>query len=142
MKHYIPSRRGILVYVFILFFSLSATAQYNNSIYFANTEINLLDSQKLFLNIANANFINNNEFFGDFVDGYTLIGFHLTPELVYFPTKRVKLKAGAHLLKYYGLERFSSVIPVFSFQFALMPSLSMIFGSLYGTANHRIIEPV
>jgi hypothetical protein len=142
MKHYIPSRRGILVYVFLLFLSLSATAQYNNSIYFAKTEINPLDSQKLFLKISNANFINNNEFYGDFVDGYTLIGFHLTPELVYFPTKRVKLKAGAHLLKYYGLESFSSVIPVFSFQFTLTPSLSMIFGSLYGTVNHKLIEPL
>lgn len=142
MKRYILSKRGIPIYVFILFLSLSAKAQYNNSIYFVNTEINPLDSQKLFLNIANANFINNNEFFGDFVDGYTLIGFHMTPELVYFPTKRVRLKAGAHLLKYYGLESFSSVIPVFSFQFTLTPSLSMIFGSLYGTANHRLIEPV
>ena len=130
------------MYVFLLFLSLSATAQYNNSIYFANTEINPLDSQKLFLKISNANFINNNEFYGNFVDGYTLIGFHLTPELVYFPTKRVKLKAGAHLLKYYGLESFSSVIPVFSFQFTLTPSLSMIFGSLYGTVNHKLIEPL
>jgi hypothetical protein len=142
MMSYIPSGRVILVYMFILFLSLSAAAQYNNSIYFVDTEINPLDSQKLFLNIANANFFNNNEFFGDFVDGYTLIGFHLTPELVYFPTKRVRLKAGAHLLKYYGLERFSSVIPVFSFQFTLTPSLSMVFGSLYGTVNHKLIEPV
>jgi hypothetical protein len=142
MMSYIPSRKGILVCVFIFFLSLSAAAQYTNSIYFASPEINTLDSQKLFLNINNANFFNNNEFFGDFVDGYTLIGFHLTPELVYFPTKRVKLKAGAHLLKYYGLERFSSVIPVFSFQFALTPSLTMVFGSLHGTVNHKLIEPV
>lgn len=130
------------MYVFILFINLSATAQYNNSIYLVNPEIDPADSQKLFLNIDNANFMNNNEFFGDFVDGYTLIGFHLTPELVYFPTKNVKIKAGVHLLKYYGLEKFSSAIPTFSLQYSLTPSLSMIFGSLYGTANHRLIEPV
>ena len=128
--------------VFILFIILSAKTQYNNSLYLVNPQINPADSQKLFLNIDNANFMNNNEFFGDFVDGYTLIGFHLTPELVYFPTKKVKIKAGVHLLKYYGLETFSSVIPTFSLQYSLTPSLSMIFGSLYGTANHRLIEPM
>lgn len=130
-----------MVFFFIML-SYSASGQYNHSIYQNYREINPADSQKLFLRIENANFLNNNEFFGKFVEGYTLIGFHLTPELVYHPTSKIRLKAGAHLLKYYGLDNFSSVIPVFSFQYNLTPSLSLIFGSLYGTSNHRLIEPI
>ncbi len=128
--------------ILFIFISFAGSSQYSQSLYQNYREINPADSQKLYLNIENANFLNNNEFFSDFVDGYTLIGFHLTPELVYHPNSRIRLKAGAHLLRYYGLDNFSSAIPVFSFQFNITPSLSMIFGSLYGTANHRLIEPV
>lgn len=135
-------KKGFFRLLFFFFLGASGIAQYSNSLYFNYSPINPVDSQKLFLNINNANFLNNNEFFNKFVEGYTLIGFHLTPELVYYPTSRIRLKAGVHLLKYYGLEKFSRAIPTFSFYYKLTPSLSMVFGSLYGTANHELIEPI
>ena len=69
---------GILFYLFITGFS-SAVSQSN----YQNTNIQLADTSKLFLQLDNTNFIKNNEYFGDIAEGYTLLGFNLTPKLVY-----------------------------------------------------------
>ena len=135
-------RKGLLgVVIFVSVFTVSM-AQYNNEIYMTNPFLEPADSQRLYLHIDNSNFLSNNEFAGNFVNGYTLIGFNLTPELVYQPSEKIRLKAGAHFLHYYGRENFSSAIPVFSLQYKLTPSFHMIFGSLNGTLNHKLIEPL
>lgn len=135
---------GKVIIAILIFFqnSITVSAQYNNSIYYSYTEFNSSDSQNLYLSLNSAGFINNNEFFGRFIEGYTLIGTHFTPELIYYPTGKLRLKAGGHFLKFYGTENFTAVIPVFTFQYKITPSLSLIFGSLYGTANHRLVEPL
>jgi hypothetical protein len=130
---------GVAIFVSLLNFSF---AQYNNEIYLTNLSSEPLDSQRLFLHIDNSNFLSNNEFPGNFVNGYTLIGFNLTPKLVYQPSGKIRLKAGAHFLHYYGRENFSSAIPVFSLQYMPTPSFYMIVGSLHGALNHKLIEPL
>ncbi len=62
---------------------------------------------ELSLRIKSISFIENNEFFNPIVEGYTLLGFFFQPELVYTPSAKVSLRAGAHILKYYGTEKFS-----------------------------------
>jgi hypothetical protein len=109
---------------------------------FKETKINSEDSNKLFLGIENNNFIKNNEYFNKFYDGYTLIGYFITPKLIYHPTHNTKIEAGVHLLKYSGLNDYTQALPVLSFQYKISNHIDMVLGTLYGTLNHKLIEPI
>ena len=117
-------------------------AQYGNSLYFSDREISPGDSNRLFLRLGNATFVNNKEFFNPYQPGYTLIGYYLRPVLEYYPGPDTRLRAGVHLLKYSGLERYSQAIPLFSLHHRFAPGLDMVMGSLYGALNHDLIEPL
>ena len=135
-------KRIFLVFVFALALFAGVTAQYGNRIYITDTSISPADSNQLFLRFRNATFLNNKEFFNPWQPGYTLIGFWARPLLEYHPGPDTRLTAGVHLLKYSGLERFESRIPVFSFHHRFTPGFEMVFGSLYGALNHGLIEPL
>ena len=100
------------------------------------------NNSKLLFGIENTNFVKNNEYFNKFYDGYTLLGYSLKPKLIYFPSANTKIEAGAYILKYSGVEEFSKVLPVFTFQYRIGPHLDFVLGSLYGTINHKLIEPL
>ena len=132
-----------LIVLFVVFASVqSSSAQYDNIIYHSDTEISPADSHLLFFRFGNATFINNKEFFNPYQSGYTLLGFFLRPVLEYYPGPDTKLTAGVHLLNYSGVERYSRAIPVFSFHHRFSSGLEMVAGSLYGSLNHDLIEPL
>jgi len=95
----------------------------------------------LALGIRSISFIRNNEYFNPITEGYTLLGFFLRPELVYSPTKKVTLRAGTHLLKYWGTDYFSQVRPVFSVSLNLPKNTTLTLGSLSGSDKHRMFDP-
>jgi hypothetical protein len=95
----------------------------------------------LLLRIRTISFIENNEFYNPIVQGYTLLGFFLQPELVYAPSEKVSLKAGAHLLKYYGTEKFSQIRPVFSTTLYFSEKTSLTLGTLSGPDKHHFLDP-
>ncbi len=98
-------------------------------------------SGDLSLRIKSISFIENNEFFNPVVEGYTLLGFFLQPELVYTPSAKVSLRAGAHILKYYGTEDFSEIRPVFSTTLNFSEKTSLTLGSLSGPDKHHLLDP-
>lgn len=115
----------------------------------------------LSINIKSMNFIRNNEYFNpikasDFVlsntlpwgadkslwiEGYTLTGFFFQPELVYKPSRKIILKAGAHFLKYSGTDKFSQLRPVFSTSLKLSENTTLTLGTLSGSDSHRMYDP-
>jgi hypothetical protein len=131
-----------IVIILLLSFVNSGLAQYDNRIYLDDTAISPADSQLLFLRFGNASFFDNKEFFNPYQPGYTLIGFFLRPVIEYYPGPDTKLTAGAHLLKYSGTGKYSQAIPVFTFHHRFSEGLEMVAGSLYGTVNHSLIEPL
>ena len=96
---------------------------------------------ELSLRIKSISFIENNEFFNPIVEGYTLLGFFLQPELVYTPSAKVSLRAGAHMLKYYGNENFSQIRPVFSTTLNFSEKTSLTLGTLSGPDKHHFLDP-
>ena len=68
----------------------------------------------LSLRIKNIDFIKNNEYYNPIIEGYTMPGFFLQPELLYSPSGKVTVRGGIHLLKYAGTEKFSQIRPVIS----------------------------
>ncbi|MBE9467780.1 MAG: hypothetical protein IMY72_05580 [Bacteroidetes bacterium] len=118
-----------------------ASAQSYNSIFLSETQINAADSNNVFFNFNNTNFIKNNEYFNKIIEGYTYIGLFAQPKLTYFPSKNIKIEGGVHLLKYSGLDKFTQTKPIFTFQYQ-HKDFSLILGTIYGTLNHNLPEPV
>jgi hypothetical protein len=126
----------------LLLFPNNMEAQYYPSSFYRNIQIDSAKDNSLELRIENSNFLKNNEYFNDIVEGYTLIGYFFNPKLVYYPTKNTRLEAGAHFLKYSGVDQFSKVLPTFSFHYQPSKSVEIILGTLNGTTNHQLVEPI
>lgn len=133
------------VFLLFIFISLALAQCYSQSypsFYFFRQEIDSMKSNKLILQIDNTNFFKNNEYFGDIVKGYTLLGFHLTPQIIYLPNEKTKLRFGTQLLSYYGREDEMKVSLILSFQYQFHKNLGLTLGNINGTLNHRLIEPL
>ena len=101
----------------------------------------LKDSNALYFNFSNANFLWNNEFFNDVVEGYTLIGYFITPQLQYHFSPNLRIDAGGHFLKYSGVNKFSSIVPTYSVTYS-KNDFTLIMGTLQGTVHHKLAEPL
>jgi hypothetical protein len=117
-------------------------AQNDNSIYYNKQSLLPADSNKLIFHLTNSNFLKNNEYFNEIVDGFTFIGFFIQPKLIYYPSSNTRLEGGIHLLKYSGKSGFTQVLPMFAFCYKPVKSLTFVIGSLSGTINHQLIEPI
>jgi len=126
------------------------------------TDEKLPDNGKLSLRIKSLTFVKDNEYFNNigtskfnlisslpgfadkslWIEGYTLAGFFFRPELVYSPSKKVTVRAGAHILKYSGLSKLTQVKPVLSTTVQLLEHTSLTVGSLSGSDKHGLLDPI
>ncbi len=135
-------RQVFLLFIFLSLASAQCYSQSYPSFYYYDQEIDSAKINKLFLHIDNTAFFKNNEYFGDIAKGYTLLGFHLTPQIIYQPTEKIKLRLGTQFLSYYGREDEMKVSLLLSFQYQFHQHLSLTLGNINGTLNHRLIEPL
>ena len=75
------------------------------------------------------------------VEGYTLPGFFIRPELVYTPSRKITVRAGTHVLKYAGTKKFSQIKPVFSTSLNISDKTILTVGTLSGCENHLLSDP-
>ncbi|MCK4664272.1 MAG: hypothetical protein KAT68_15495 [Bacteroidales bacterium] len=128
----------------IFFFLIAITlvfGQNNYSFFIEKPQFNNSDSNSLYLDISNTNFLKNNEYFNDFIKGYTLIGYNINPQIVYYTQSKVNLKGGIFLNKYSGIDNYSKILPTFSITY-FDKGLEIIMGTIKGTINHNLIEPL
>ncbi len=141
MKHYsLPMRYRFTLAILLLPFLL--TGQNNKSLTRSSQTKPKKDSSALFAEFDNVNFFRNNEYQNAFVEGYTLLGFHLNPQLSWRLSENTKISGGIHLLKYSGITDFSKAEPVFSIEQRLFNGLRLIMGSIYNEENHHFIDPL
>ena len=100
------------------------------------------DTSKLELKLRANTFFKNNEYFGDFIKGYTLIGYMLQPELFYRPLKKVEISVLWNVLQYSGYDKFSDYKPYFRIKFKPTSNLDIILGRIDANVSHRLIEPI
>lgn len=136
-------------------------AQIAEHVYRTDYHINPENDGALFFELDNISFFKNNEYAGSMMDGYTLPGLWVQPKLVYYPFENIKLEAGAHMLRFWGANRYPNyayqdiaewkgsqfqkgfhVLPFFRVQVALSEHVDVVLGSLYGGSNHHLIEPL
>jgi len=133
----------------------------NKSLYGQASEETGRQPGELSLRIKNINFFKNNEYFNpikasDFVlisglpapvdkskwiEGYTLPGFFIQPELVYKPSGKVTIRAGTHLLMYSGTDNFTLIKPVFSTSLNISEKTILTLGTLSGCDRHLLFDP-
>jgi len=135
-------KRTCLLLIFLFFVIGFSQSQSHYSIYIQDFKKTKPDTSKLFLHIDNNNFVKNNEYFGSIAEGYTLLGTNLAPKIVYSPSSKLKLSAGGNFLAYYGRENEVDARLLLSFQYKIHPYLDFILGNIYGSINHKLIEPL
>jgi len=100
----------------------------------------------LLLRMSDVSFFKNNEYFSDFIEGYTLIGYRLQPSLVYYLKKSesscsaITLEIGCNLLHYGGKDRYDKVYPTATAQWQINPVWTLIMGTIDGHAGHSLPE--
>ena len=117
------------IIVFFLLAASLANSQHSDSAGF---------SKSLWLDVDNLNFIKNNEYFSPYAEGYTLLGFHLTPVLSYRIKDKLILQGGMHALKYSGRDDFRNINPYFSLSYRFNRSLKMTLGSYSAGKQHHL----
>jgi hypothetical protein len=116
-------------------------SQLNNSAFEQRMAIQSADSGKLYLGLNLLGFGKNNEYFDTTVEGYTLMGYQVNPYLSYHVAPNVRLDAGVYAQKDFGNEEYSEVKPTLSLKIT-NGNLGFVFGTLEGSLNHRLIEPL
>jgi hypothetical protein len=121
----------------VFIFLHKANAQSFNS-FFIESDKNTDSTKMLVLNIENLNFFKNNEYFNPYVQGYTLLGYWLKPQVIFNASKRLSFTAGIHAQKYSGVDVFSQFFPIFKVKLKVGENSRLIFGSLESTLNHNV----
>lgn len=130
-----------LIFFYFSFISFFALAQLDNQKLTEWQNMTQDSTQKLELHLKNFNFLRNNEYFNDLVSGETFFGYQVSPSLVYFPHKNIRIEAGLFAWKDFGTEDYTEIKPIFSVKIK-KDSLAVILGNLEGNYAHRLIEPL
>ncbi len=134
--------RGIVVLCCALMYCCISVAQIDQSWRYYYPEFKKEAGNNLYFRLENNNFVKNNEYFSDYIEGYTLMGYSAQPSLVYYAGSRLRIKAGVHLIQFSGMNEFTEVLPTFSIHTQLTDQLSLIMGGLKGDVHHKLIEPL
>jgi len=124
-----------------LFGNFYLQAQLDNTALSKKLNISHKDAGKLFLQFETLSFVKNNEYFNDIVRGRTFFGYQFSPTLVYFPSKNLRIEAGAFFAKDFGNDNFTTIQSIFSVKYQ-KNRFSLTFGTLEGALNHQLIEPL
>lgn len=135
-------------YIFVLlsaifFFGLQLRAQ--ESFAFEKT-YHLIDTTlsegTLDLAVVNKNFFRNDEYFGEYIEGYTLPGYAIRPTLLYKVARNVSLEAGAELLQYGGTDKFDRVVPYLVAQWQVSRKVRLSMGCIEGAGRAQLSEAI
>ncbi|MCQ2227753.1 MAG: hypothetical protein MJZ01_07595 [Bacteroidales bacterium] len=92
------------------------------------------------LHIGGETFLKNDEYFSDYIEGYTLVGYQLRPTLAAYIRKNIVLEAGARIRQYGGTTRTDNVCPIVTAQWQINPTWNLTMGMIDGHLAHRLPE--
>ncbi len=136
-----PARWLFLFLLFIPLISAKSFAQLNNQPFYLPATYQAEKKNDIYINLTTLGFTKNNEYFDRIADGYTLFGYQIMPELVFFPAEQVSISAGVFAWKDFGTNKYSKVAPTFTVDIG-WKSLRFLFGTLHGNLEHQLIEPI
>lgn len=122
-------------------FSGSLFSQVDNTSLYQNQYNDTLEEEKAYFKLQGLGYNKDIENFGPMLDGYTLFGVQVNPQLGYQISKHVRIEGGVYLRQDFGHSGFNEVLPTFSIRYH-KNDFKMIFGNLDGSLNHGLIEPI
>jgi hypothetical protein len=131
----------VFLFFLLVFLSIDAYTQINNELLEQKWAIDDSTQEQVSLAIESRSFFKNNEYFGDLVTGYTLMGSQLSTQLAYQAGRHIRLQGGVYMVSDFGNNTLRKVSPVFTLKMQ-KNGYSVLFGSLEGNLSHRLIEPL
>lgn len=116
-------------------------AQINNELLEQKWVLEDSMQEQVSLAVESRSFFKNNEYFGDLISGYTLMGSQLSAQLAYQAGKHIRLQGGVYMVSDFGNNSLRKVSPVFTLKMQ-KNGYSVLFGTLEGNLSHRLIEPL
>ena len=86
-------------------------------------------------------FFKNNEYFNKIIEGYTLFGTQVNPQLVYYPAEGLRLEAGVFLWKDFGNPALQLVRPTYRATWTVNKH-QFVLGNTRPHLHHGYIEPL
>ncbi len=139
-KSFFELKRAVLLF-FAIGMSLSGFSQLPNRVFYDRESINSADSNRWQLSLRSLGFTKNNEYFNPMIDGYSLFGIQLNPNVTYTLSENFRLDAGIFIRQDFGAPGFQEIIPTFTFR-TNYKNVEILFGALDGSLNHGLIEPL
>ena len=125
----------------LIFLAQVCLAQLPNEAFRRAPQVKPEYAKELRLGINALGFFKDNEYFNKIADGYTLFGYQLNPSLQYYASEKIRIEAGALLLKDFGNNQYKLIQPTFTATFTT-GNHTLLFGTLYGNLNFGYIEPL
>lgn len=116
------------------------SAQYHNEIF--NDVIYQNDTLKTNFYAESVGFFKNNEYFGQIAKGYTLPCYFFDTGANIRINNLFSVTAGIFGEHFWGLNSLDKLEPVMRLNYDFSPEMKIIIGTLYGTVNHTMIEPL
>jgi len=142
-------RIGLSIMLFFLALNISLYGQENYNTYWGHYQLfqenPVLDTARkneLYIRFNNASFFKNNEYKNEFVKGRSLTGLFFEPSIDFYTGSNTMIRTGVHLMKFHGTDEFDRFKPIISLQHQVNPNFSVLFGTIYGTSNHGLLEPL
>jgi hypothetical protein len=132
---------NILVFVVTLFLYTNVYSQLDNSFFDLDKYEEKIDSSHLLFHFDNLNYFRNTEYTSLVDKGSTYIGFNLLPYVQYSFNDKAQIYGGVNIRYDFGNPQIQKIEPYFKFTYELWKH-DIIFGSINGTVQHKLIEPL
>ncbi|MGB1037994.1 MAG: hypothetical protein ACPGYY_05050 [Bacteroidia bacterium] len=136
------SVKKILTLVFSILLCTNVYSQYENSFFDNDKYEKTIDSSHLLFHFDNLSYFRNAEYLSPVDKGSTYIGFQAMPYVQYSFNKKAQIYGGFNLRYDFGNPEIRSIEPYFKFTYEDVLKHNIVFGSLNGTLQHKMIEPL
>jgi hypothetical protein len=117
-------------------------SQYENSFFDHDKYEQTLDSTHFKFHFDNLSYFRNVEYLSPIDKGSTYIGFQVMPYVQYSINEKAQIFGGFNMRYDFGNMDIKSIEPYFKFTYNDVLKHNIVFGSLNGTLQHKMIEPL
>ncbi|MDA9110627.1 hypothetical protein N9J89_00080 [Bacteroidia bacterium] len=140
MYYFNPGRILAVALCMIVFTNIYS--QYENSFFDNDKYEETIDSSHIQFHFDNMSYFRNAEYLSRVDKGSTYIGFQAMPYVQYSFNDKAQIYGGINLRYDFGNPEIRSIEPYFKFTYNDVLKHNIVFGSLNGTLQHGMIEPL
>jgi len=133
--------RNVILFLYISFISQMSFSQSVNSAFYFSDSIVSNDSNEVRFTLESDGFFKNNEYFNDFVEGYSIPGVATRPTIEWQYGAKTLITAGVLFQKFAGDPSKPIFAPIFRLQQKLSPSIELSIGELGNMLANNLAEP-